>query len=711
MPGPTIATPEILFNFYCLFGRSRELSAGANAAFRVGKPLSTQKTTVHIGFERRLRAESTSTMDHRWQPAVVRQSVANHSSTGTGRRGRRVPACRMHLTRRCYYFALLMIAVSGCLPPSVPTRPVERLPIIELQINNSASQSDDYIAPGVTTPSRIRIVNEGAIESDVQVRLDNMDVTVGGQVRFGVGGGPSQLILDVTLSEDGAWFDFVVTGVAGQLSQRDKDAVIQVTESRVDGVVLARKSLMVMSSVPPLAGPPRIEIQISPVGQNVATIDDYLTWAPVRARIRLVNDSVFTSNLLVRVSNMTPITNGRLVFDDAIGQSPPNTTAEQSTIDLTLPASGGWVGFVVAGEFGQPSSRDKDAVIEVRSVATGQVLGREGVMVRVRKNANTLATHERDRFLEAVAALNMTFDNYEVHTVIHAWAVGLTSASTHRDPAHGGAAFLPWHRVFLLRLERELQAVDPSVAWPYWRFDEPAPNVFNAGFIGAAPSAGGLATFDPGNPLATWSIAGFSGIPRTPNFGPSQIPFGIRTQVQTLSLGSTFRFFRQMQGNPHGTAHCRAAGGCNGLSWIGQLTWSPRDPLFFLLHANIDRLWARWQWTETELLSGVNRYDPTDISSYDLQGIYPGGATTTGPLGHYADDTMWPWDGISGEVDPADPRTWRPPINLGGPFPQTIGRALSPGPQPRPGDVIDYESSTWNYSGLGFCYDDVPFKS
>jgi len=87
-------------------------------------------------------------------------------------------------------------------------------------------------------------------------------------------------------------------------------------------------------------------------------------------------------------------------------------------------------------------------------------------MVRVRKNAIALTAEERDRFLAAVAALNSSsFGNYLLHQMTHAIASG---------QAHDGPAFLPWHRPFILRLERQLQAIDPSVTLPYWKFDDPA---------------------------------------------------------------------------------------------------------------------------------------------------------------------------------------------------------------------------------------------
>jgi tyrosinase len=351
-----------------------------------------------------------------------------------------------------------------------------------------------------------------------------------------------------------------------------------------------------------------------------------------------------------------------------------------------LPNNGAWVAFYVAGKFGSPSLRDKDAVIEVkenRPGGDGIVVARKALMVRIRKNANLLTLDERTRFLTAVAALNMTVGDYFPFQDIHAVA---------GQEAHGGPAFLPWHRAFILRLERELQAIDPSVALPYWRFDQPAPNLFHEDLMGG-PAAGGYATFAFTNPLSTWVIGGLPGVLRSPNFPPAGTPAGINSETATLSLGGAgnlYASFRAMEGNPHGTAHVTA--GALG-SWLGSVPTAVRDPLFFLLHCNVDRLWAKWQWT-------YNRYDVTSSASYDPLGSFPGSGFPS--VGQYLMDTMWPWNQVT--TPP------RPSTAPGGAFPQTVGRVGFPPSQPRPSHMIDYESNTGNSSALGFGYDDVPFK-
>jgi hypothetical protein len=51
---------------------------------------------------------------------------------------------------------------------------------------------------------------------------------------------------------------------------------------------------------------------------------------------------------------------------------------------------------------------------------------------------------------------------------------------------------------------------------------------------------------------------------------------------------------------------------------------SPNDPVFFLHHCNIDRLWAEWQ------------------ARHSTEGYVP---VSGGPLGHNLEDPMKPWGG------------------------------------------------------------------
>ncbi len=78
--------------------------------------------------------------------------------------------------------------------------------------------------------------------------------------------------------------------------------------------------------------------------------------------------------------------------------------------------------------------------------------------------------------------------------------------------------------------------------------------------------------------------------------------------------------------------------------WVGGSMGpgtSPNDPIFFLHHCNVDRLWAEWQ-----------RMHPS--ADYQPQ--------SGGPPGHNVEDLMFPWDGVK-TPDTVRPRDM---LDLGG---------------------------------------------
>ena len=403
-----------------------------------------------------------------------------------------------------------------------------------------------------------------------------------------------------------------------------------------------------------------VDIQINNSSDPSAA---FVSWVPASCRIRMTNPSGAPSpNVNVRLT-------AKSVGGGAVRFRKNPTAAFTPTITVKVSTNGASTPFLVAGRFGQPSSNPGDVVIEARVGNT--LVGIANVMVRVRKNANQLSPGERDRLIGAFAQLNNQgagrfADFRDMHTQVSS------------PQAHGAPAFLPWHRAYLLDLERELQAIDASVALPYWRFDQPAPNIFTPEFLGVSDSLGTV-QLSASNPLRFWVTDGVQGINRRPFFNTGGAPPGLRNQAQTLALGAQYSGFRTLEGNPHGTAHTSFGGS------ISSIPTAARDPLFFLLHCNVDRLWATWQRT-------LGRFNPAQASSFDNN---PGN-----PIGHNLGDTMWPWNGITGGP--------RPPTAPGGALAQSpcVG---APGPQPRVSDCLDYQGQVNAAACLGFDYDDVPF--
>jgi len=433
----------------------------------------------------------------------------------------------------------------------------------------------------------------------------------------------------------------------------------------------------------------RTEINIS---SKDAAGRTYLTWAPVRATIKLL-EPASADPVRVVLSNNDSSRGGQLEFGTARDRLAP-------TLNLTLPANGAEIAFFVAGDFPKSSSADGDAVIKsaLAGAARG-ALSTTSVMVRVRKDANTLSPAERARFVTALATLNDQgaglFKNFRA---MHRESAAL-------DQAHGAPGFLSWHRAYLLDLERELQKINPSVALPYWRFDRPAPNIFAEDFLGRTnPDGFGNVLFSSSNLLRFWQTDGQAGISRRPNFNVQTGRANVSTDATTLLTGGarpnaifdsgpgqdpepvTSSFgFDEMEGNPHGNAHTSFQG------HIRSASTAPRDPLFFLLHCNVDRLWGVWQWFN-------NRFDGTQAKTYFFRGT--AGSRSSTDIGHNLGDTMWPWNNVTGAPRPSNaPRT---------PFP-VVPVAPSPGRAPKVGDMIDYQGLLNANSRQGFCYDDVPY--
>lgn len=408
----------------------------------------------------------------------------------------------------------------------------------------------------------------------------------------------------------------------------------------------------------------KVELQIN---NSVNPSAQFVSWAPSPCRIRVTDPSGAPAPIVnVQLTGVSVASGGAVVFRSG------TTAAFSNNVTLQVPVTGASVPFFVAGRFGRPSVNNGDVRIEARTGAT--LVGSVRVMVRIRKNANTLTPGERDRFVAAFAQLNNRglgrfTDFREMHTAV-------SDPQSHRAPG-----FLPWHRAYLLDLERELQAIDPSVSLPYWRFDQPAPNLFTPDFIGVS-AANGTVQFGNNNPFQFWRTDGVQGVNRRPlnNWNPATQPAPIViNEAQTLAIGTQYPAFRTMEGNPHGQTHVSFGGS------ISSIPTAAKDPLFFLLHCNVDRLWAKWQRQN-------NRFNPAQAASYD--------STPPSRIGHNLPDTMWPWNGITGGQ--------RPPTAPGGTM--APSQCVSaPGPQPRVRDCLDYQGSVNAISRLGFDYDDVRF--
>ena len=214
---------------------------------------------------------------------------------------------------------------------------------------------------------------------------------------------------------------------------------------------------------------------------------------------------------------------------------------------------------------------------------------------------------------------------------------------------NGSFSFLSWHRYFLFRLELELQSHVPGVMLPYWDWTDPAP-IMTDTFLGPNGGAGsvvqrGYFAFDkPGvgantTALPGWWPATLVGWRLPTAFGPSWVG-GLRrsllavgslptaTDLREALAKSTYSNFQNALESGSGISSFPSQQMHNGMhGWIGghmgNPSASPFDPIFYLHHCNIDRLWTMWQ-----------------MDGHATE--YP---TSGGNLHHHRDDIMYPWTG------------------------------------------------------------------
>ncbi len=297
--------------------------------------------------------------------------------------------------------------------------------------------------------------------------------------------------------------------------------------------------------------------------------------------------------------------------------------------------------------------------------------------MHTRTNAATLSPPEKEKLMNAIITLKKTTkpghstNVYDEFVAIHFGVTRRTGIAS-GDGGHGGPAFFAWHREFILRFEKALQEVDPDVTLPYWKWESgnssDTTNIFTADFLGTVglQTSGYLSeTPNTQNPDG-WKVdsqldqGNGSTLLRNNNINPGSLPASDANDA--LDEDDFHRFRPNLEG-PHGTIHMIVGGHMTRMT-------SPNDPIFFLHHANIDRLWAKWQLTHP----GTDNYNPNQ----------------TGNVGHKLDDRMWPWDGGDSST------TVNSVVALLPVFDTNDTR--------RPRDVLDIEA-------LDYVYDDVEGSS
>jgi tyrosinase len=334
----------------------------------------------------------------------------------------------------------------------------------------------------------------------------------------------------------------------------------------------------------------------------------------------------------------------------------------------------------------------------------GRTSKERAAVTLVRRNIWTLGTPSNPwhptvlAYARAIAAMQaLPIDRptgWAYQAAIHGQASGGTPppGAPWNECQHATWYFLPWHRMYLFHFEQIVRTFvaqqDGPDDWalPYWDYSSGAPG-------NALPVAFRVPSLPDGtaNPLFVnarrKSVNAGTALPSVVTSTSSAL--AKRTFVSASSPGTTGfggprtgwahqgPAFGELEAQPHGPVHVQV-GGAGGL--MTDPDTAALDPIFWLHHANIDRLWEVW------MRRASTNTNPTTSAWLDQRFSLrdSGGASVTmrprdvldtvGRLNYTYDTLPAPRPPSRGEATPAVPRSQ--PVMIGrNDQPVVLGRA------------------------------------
>jgi len=152
--------------------------------------------------------------------------------------------------------------------------------------------------------------------------------------------------------------------------------------------------------------------------------------------------------------------------------------------------------------------------------------------------------------------------------------------------------FFPWHRMQMFEMEQAMQEINANISIPWWDSSE------DQSTTSALWAPGFMGQFN-----ADWNL--------NRNLG-SNGPLPIPDDVTALQAMTDFLLYSNTmeRGAVHRGAHVWTGG-------VMPTPLSPMDPIFYLHHTNVDRLWAEWEEANpggsSHIITSMIRYDGTYV--------------------------------------------------------------------------------------------------
>jgi tyrosinase len=234
--------------------------------------------------------------------------------------------------------------------------------------------------------------------------------------------------------------------------------------------------------------------------------------------------------------------------------------------------------------------------------------------VRVRKNIYTLTPAEITSLRNGVAAMKGRANTDPTSWIYQAKMHALDSgpALPLQDQCqHRRFFFASWHRMYIYYFERILRKAsgDNALNLPYWNYtDVPAQAVLPEAFRLPANSSNSLydgtrnPVYNGGAALPAADVSYTDAFNQTAFYVPLPGTSGAASFGGLESLAPAHFPSSSGSGAVERSPHNNVHNDVGGNMAQGE---SPRDPIFWLHHANIDRLWKRW------IALGNGRENPT----------------------------------------------------------------------------------------------------
>lgn len=211
-----------------------------------------------------------------------------------------------------------------------------------------------------------------------------------------------------------------------------------------------------------------------------------------------------------------------------------------------------------------------------------------------------MSNREKLSYLNAVKCLQETAPGYGIHGARSVWEELQWTHIKSKNWIHGVAAFLPWHRYYLRAHEMMLsQHCNYTLGVPYWEMSLDVENLAGAevwdpqyGFGGDGHGENNCVMDGPfANLTLTFND---DGMPATPEclrrkFNSTQFARAAQSEIDICLRN---RDWAGASGCYENWLHIAGHEGVGQV--MADALLAPGDPIFFLHHANIDRLWYQW---------------------------------------------------------------------------------------------------------------------